>query len=58
MKAHRGGHLFKPVIEAVEDEESFITQHPLDLVAKGQMLKIPFLTGVVADEGLLPTIGT
>lgn len=58
MKAHRGAHLFKPVIETVDDEDSFITQHPLDLVAKGKMLKVPFMTGVVADEGLLPTIGS
>ena len=47
----------RPTIEAVDDEEAFITEHPLKLVAKGKASQVPWMAGVTADEGLISTIG-
>lgn len=57
MRPQSEGHLFKPVIEAVNDNEAFLTEHPLDIVATGRAMRIPWMTGVVSHEGLLGSLG-
>ena len=47
-----------PVIEAVDDEGAFITEHPLNLISRGAMLKVPWMTGVTANEALFGVYGT
>ena len=54
---HKDGQHFRPVIEAVDDEEAFMTEHPLEIVTSGKALRVPLMTGVVADEGLFASMG-
>ncbi|CAG7722709.1 unnamed protein product [Allacma fusca] len=49
---HGKGHLFAPTIET-EHPEAFLTEHPLQVLEQGRAQKIPFLTGVNADDGLV-----
>ncbi|CAG7704399.1 unnamed protein product, partial [Allacma fusca] len=51
---HKQGRLFAPTIEAVSDSEAFLTRHPLNILENGLAHRVPWITGVVADEGLLP----
>lgn len=46
---------FPPVIEA-DSPEAFLTKHPSELLAE-QPQKIPFLTGITFDEGLVKSAG-
>ena len=44
-------------MEAVDDVEAFIVDHPLDIVISGRALRVPVMTGVVAAEGLFLSMG-
>ncbi|CAG7727296.1 unnamed protein product [Allacma fusca] len=54
---HKSGTLFRPSVEAVNDSETFIAQHPLGIVENGLAHKVPWMAGVTADEGLLASAG-
>jgi len=43
---------FAPSIDMVKDDENFLPESPLDLLKKGKFARIPWLTGVDAEEGL------
>ncbi|KAK4880603.1 hypothetical protein RN001_008749 [Aquatica leii] len=43
---------FKPTIEQPH-ENAFITQHPLEIIKKGKMANVPFMTGVTRDDGAM-----
>lgn len=47
---------FPPVIDKYYSRKPFLTKHPNDLLAE-QSQKIPFLTGINHDEGLIKTAG-
>ena len=47
----------KPCIEAVKDEEAFMTEHPLDIISSGKAHRIPLMIGALSQEGLLSSIG-
>ncbi|XP_046615589.1 esterase FE4-like [Neodiprion virginianus] len=51
----RGWNRFGPTDEP-ESDEAVITDHPQTLMSEGKARDIPWLTGVVADEGLVVTI--
>ncbi|CAG7822273.1 unnamed protein product, partial [Allacma fusca] len=42
-----------PSIEAVNDEEAFLVEHPLKIVTEGGAHRVPTLIGANADEGLI-----
>ncbi|KAL7294020.1 hypothetical protein TKK_0012590 [Trichogramma kaykai] len=44
---------FGPVVEKTEDN-FFINKSPADLIASGQIQDVPWITGVVSEEGLYP----
>lgn len=48
--------VFTPVVEP-KSPTAFITEHPRDVMPT-IAAKIPFLTGINADEGLLKSAGT
>ncbi|CAG7678292.1 unnamed protein product [Allacma fusca] len=45
--------VFVPSIEVVNDEEAFLVEHPLQIMAEGRAHRVPILIGANADEGLL-----
>lgn len=47
--------LYAPVTEmqTAMNPKPYITEDPLDIVRSGRMRKVPWITGVVADEGIL-----
>ncbi|CAG7687337.1 unnamed protein product [Allacma fusca] len=47
---------FQPSIEAVIDEQAFLVEHPLKILAEGRAHRVPMLIGATADEGLLSSI--
>ena len=47
---------FLPVIEAVDDENSFLIEHPKKSLEDGKSAKVPWLTGINSAEGLLIAI--
>lgn len=47
---------FPPVIDSGISDKPFLMKHPNDLLLE-QKQKIPFLTGINYDEGLLKTAG-
>lgn len=47
---------FLPVIEAVEDENAFLTEHPKRILEEGGSAKVPWLVVVNSAEGLLEAI--
>ncbi|CAG7822111.1 unnamed protein product, partial [Allacma fusca] len=52
---HKCGSGFVPIVEAVKDEEAFLTEHPLIITAKGKAHKVPLLIGHTTHEGLMIT---
>ena len=42
--------IWKPVIEKDFGQERFLHEHPISLIQKGEFHKVPFITGVTADE--------
>ncbi|CAG7725234.1 unnamed protein product, partial [Allacma fusca] len=48
--------MFQPSIEAVNDEEAFLIEHPLQIITDGRGHRVPMLIGANADEGLLSSI--
>ena len=57
LKPQMDGHPFRPTVESINDDETFLAEHPLSVVASGKQHKVPWLTGITADEGLLSSIG-
>ncbi|XP_046743574.1 venom carboxylesterase-6-like [Diprion similis] len=51
----KGWNRFGPMDE-LESDEAVVTDHPITLMREGKARDIPWLTGVVADEGLMLTI--
>ena len=49
--------IFAPTAEAIDDEDTFLSDSPLNLVQQGKFRPIPWLTGVLADEGLIFSAG-
>lgn len=47
---------FGPTVEVYGDD-AIITKHPMTTIQHGEFRDIPWITGVVADEGLAKTIG-
>lgn len=45
--------LISPVVEDSDNAESFLSEHPLKLVATGNFTKVPVLIGYNSEEGLL-----
>ncbi|XP_034951576.1 esterase FE4-like [Chelonus insularis] len=45
---------FGPTIEP-ESEDAIVTKHPMSVIENGEFRDIPWINGVVADEGLLKT---
>jgi carboxylesterase type B len=43
-------------VEAVDDEEAFLTEHPLQAVQARKFHRIPWMAGVTADEGLISAV--
>ncbi|CAG7727886.1 unnamed protein product [Allacma fusca] len=52
FKPHLKGEIIGPTLEAFDDEDSFMMQHPFQILSKGKFQKVPLLAGVMADEGL------
>ncbi|CAG7835739.1 unnamed protein product [Allacma fusca] len=50
---HKSGTLFRPTVEAGNDSETFLAQDPLDVVKQGKAHRVPWITGVTGDEGLI-----
>ncbi|XP_031343044.1 uncharacterized protein LOC116170681 [Photinus pyralis] len=44
--------IFKPVIEP-DVTGAFLTQHPLDIIRKGNFAKVPFMLGITANDGCM-----
>ncbi|KAJ8983994.1 hypothetical protein NQ317_008699 [Molorchus minor] len=42
--------IWSPVIEAEHGQERFLPAHPIALIQNGNFKKVPFITGVTADE--------
>ncbi|CAG7820873.1 unnamed protein product, partial [Allacma fusca] len=49
---HRYGYFFAPTVET-DHPDAFLTEHPLQVLEQGRAQKIPLLTGVTADDGLV-----
>ncbi|XP_015121789.1 venom carboxylesterase-6 [Diachasma alloeum] len=45
---------FGPVVEKTTAESPFITKIPHEIIMKGEALDVPWITGVVPEEGLYP----
>ncbi|ODN00459.1 Venom carboxylesterase-6 [Orchesella cincta] len=45
--------IFKPVIEVIDDEHTFISKHPRDIVASGNYSRVECILGINSDEGLI-----
>jgi len=48
---------FGPVPERVGDTTPFIDRTPAEIVSSGDVQDIPWITGVVSEEGLYPVAG-
>ncbi|CAG7822962.1 unnamed protein product [Allacma fusca] len=53
---HKESHFVRPSIEATDDEEAFLVEHPLEILAQGKAQRVPWMAGVNADEGLLTSL--
>ncbi|CAG7830777.1 unnamed protein product, partial [Allacma fusca] len=51
---HRYGYIFSPTVET-DHRNAFLTEHPLHILEQGRAQKIPLLTGVTANEGVMST---
>jgi carboxylesterase type B len=40
-------------VEAIDDSEAFLAKHPLDILENGLAHRVPWVTGVTSDEGLV-----
>ncbi|CAG7821048.1 unnamed protein product [Allacma fusca] len=49
-------HFFMPSIEVVNDEEAFLVEHPLTIMAEGRAHKVPWMVGANSDEGLCTSL--
>lgn len=47
---------FKPVIEP-KVENAFITEHPTVIIKSGKCAKVPWITGMNTEEGVLRAAG-
>lgn len=47
---------FGPVVEKAGDAP-FITRSPVEYLSSGDMQDLPWITGVVSEEGLIPIAG-
>ncbi|ODM98280.1 Venom carboxylesterase-6 [Orchesella cincta] len=45
--------IYKPVIEIIDDEYTFISKSPLEIIQSGNYSKVEWLTGVNSHEGLI-----
>ncbi|XP_053674414.1 juvenile hormone esterase-like [Anopheles nili] len=50
--------IYGPVVEATTVENAFLTAQPRDLWAQGKYLSVPWLTGIVPNEGFLSSFFT
>lgn len=48
---------FGPVPERFGDEAPFIDRTPAEIVSSGDVQDVPWITGVVSEEGLYPVAG-
>ena len=48
---------FGPVTERVGDTTPFIDRTPAEIVSSGDVQDVPWITGVVSEEGLYPVAG-
>lgn len=48
--------VFGPVIET-ESKHPFIDQHPRDILRAGKINDVPWISGIVNEEGLYPVAG-
>ena len=48
--------LFLPVVETIDDEEAFLTEHPTSILERGDYDQVPWMTGVNSAEGLFIAI--
>ncbi|CAG7785358.1 unnamed protein product, partial [Allacma fusca] len=44
---------FAPAIEVVQDDRAFLTDLPINIIAKGDTNRVPWLVGHTMDEGLM-----
>jgi carboxylesterase type B len=47
--------IFAPTLEAVVDENTFLSKHPHKILESGEQNDVPWMTGLNSDEGLLFT---
>ena len=52
----RKDELFLPVVEKINDNQTFLAEHPKKLLKDGNFAKIPWLTGINSAEGLLVAV--
>jgi len=45
--------IYKPVVETIDDEHTFISKHPREIVESGNYSRIAWMAGVNSDEGLI-----
>lgn len=50
---HESLALFKPSLELVQNDNTFITESPFRLLAQGKFAQVPFMTGVNSHEGII-----
>lgn len=48
---------FGPVVEKPSAESPFITKIPHEIISRGEAYDVPWITGVVPEEGLYPGAG-
>jgi hypothetical protein len=48
---------FMPRIEVFQDENTFLAEMPGELITKGQINKVPWISGTDAQEGFLLSTG-
>jgi hypothetical protein len=44
-------------VETVQDENTFLPARPNDILRLGQINRVPWITGVTSEEGLLVSAG-
>ena len=45
--------VFVPTVEIINDSDSFLVESPEKIMKKGNFNKVPWLTGVTSEEGLI-----
>ncbi|KAF2899701.1 hypothetical protein ILUMI_06473, partial [Ignelater luminosus] len=46
---------FKPVIEATNLKDAFLTKHPIDVIKSGEASNVPLIFGITTDDGAFRT---